>query len=97
MSKYLIDIDNTITETQGDDYLNAQPIQERIDKINKLYDEGHIIWYWTARGAESGKDFFPLTFTQLKEWECKYHHLTFKPSANFIIDDKNILLKDFFK
>jgi hypothetical protein len=94
--KYLIDIDNTITETQGDDYFNAQPIQERIDKINKLYDEGHIIWYWTARGAESRKDWIHLTFTQLKEWGCKYHHLTFKPFANFIIDDLAINSKDFF-
>ena len=42
--KYVVDIDNTIcTPTVGRNYEDAQPWHTRIDKINKLYDEGHTI------------------------------------------------------
>ena len=29
---------------------NAKPFNDRIEKINKLYDKGHIITFHTARG-----------------------------------------------
>ena len=46
-----IDIDETICETpENRDYTISVPIQEDIEKANKLYDEGHHIVYWTARG-----------------------------------------------
>ena len=51
--RYVVDIDGTICTpglTEGMRYEQALPIQSRIDKINKLYDEGHIIIYLTARG-----------------------------------------------
>ena len=49
--RYVIDIDNTIcTPTVGGDYSKAQPWKDRIDKVNKLYDEGHEVVYFTARG-----------------------------------------------
>jgi len=49
--RYVIDIDNTIcTPTVGRDYHKAQPWKDRIDKVNKLYDEGHEVVYFTARG-----------------------------------------------
>lgn len=51
--KYVVDIDGTIC-TNGDcsacKYEGSVPLPDRIAKINKLYDEGHIIWYFTARG-----------------------------------------------
>ena len=48
--RYCIDIDNTIcTPTVGRDYHKAEPWQDRIDKVNKLYDEGDYIIYFTAR------------------------------------------------
>ena len=47
---YVDDIDSTIcTQTFGD-YSKAKPYQDRINKINDLYDKGHKIIYFTARG-----------------------------------------------
>ena len=49
--RYCVDIDNTIcTPTVGRDYSKAEPWPARIDIINKLYDDGHNITYFTARG-----------------------------------------------
>ena len=94
----VVDIDNTIcTKTDGD-YINAQPHVERIEKINKLYDDGHTITYWTARGMNSGKDWADLTHSQLELWGCKYHHLHMKkPSYDLWIDDKAINSEEYFK
>ena len=47
-----VDIDETICYYKGDrDYNLALPLVDNIKKINKLYDEGHNIKYWTARGT----------------------------------------------
>lgn len=84
-----VDIDNTITTTSETDYKNAKPIPERINKINKLYDDGHTITYWTARGTLSGIDFTELTKNQLTEWGAKHHFLKMKKEAfDLLIDDK---------
>ena len=51
--RYVVDIDGTICNPGDSDetrYTGATPIQDRIDKINKLYDDGHHIVYLTARG-----------------------------------------------
>lgn len=86
-----VDIDNTICETIDTDYAGAKPYYNKIHKINKLYDEGHIITYWTARGSGSGIDHSLLTITQLNEWGVKYHGLMFrKPVYDIFIDDKTI-------
>ena len=85
-----VDIDNTICETNGSDYINSKPIFSNIEKINKLYDEGHTIIYWTARGAVSKIDHTDLTSSQLKEWGCLFHQLKMnsKPSYDLLICDK---------
>ena len=86
-----VDVDNTITETTGMDYQNAKPIYEKIEIINKLYDSGHTITYWTARGSVSGIDFYDLTKTQLENWGAKYHNfMVGKPPFDILIDDKTI-------
>ena len=76
--------------------------------INKLYDEGHDITYFTARGmGRFGDDpdasmkasalLFDLTEQQLKGWGCKYHTLILgKPHADFFIDDKGVNSDEFF-
>ena len=48
----LVDVDETIC-TYGEKrrYDLAIPLKENIAKINKLYDEGWYIIYWTARGG----------------------------------------------
>jgi mannose-6-phosphate isomerase-like protein (cupin superfamily) len=97
--KYFIDIDDTIcrpdkaTNSSMGKYENAVPIQERINKVNSLFDEGHEITYWTARGNFSGIDKIYLeefTRRQLLKWGCKFHELLMgKPSYDVYIDDKS--------
>jgi len=88
---YCIDVDGTIcTITENQEYHKAIPVPEIINKINKLYDEGHTIKIATARGQTSGKDFSELTSNQLEEWGVKYHEMWAKPSADFYVDDKSL-------
>ena len=86
----LVDIDETICNTRRDrDYSKSTPIDEHIQKINKLYDEGHHIVYWTARGSGSGIDWKDLTEKQLSAWGVKHHELRLgKPSYDLLICDK---------
>jgi CMP-N-acetylneuraminic acid synthetase len=92
---YFIDIDNTICKTEGMDYEGAKPWVENIKKANKLYDDGHVIIYWTARGAVSKIDWRRLTEKQLAEWGVKYHELRLdKPAYDMFIDDKNMNTDD---
>jgi len=92
-----IDIDNTICNTDGLRYERAKPIKENIKIINKLYDQGNIITYWTARGTLSKTNYYDLTKKQLLEWGCKFHELKMgKPAFDLFIDDKAINSKEFF-
>lgn len=96
--KYIVDIDGTICRSQPRDYPNAVPLPERIQKINRLYDEGHTIIYWTARGGNTGIDWSELTKKQLDTWGCKYHELRMnKPVYDLWIDDKAIYSEEYFK
>jgi len=62
-----------------------------IEKANRLYDDGHTIVYWTARGSVTGKDWTELTNNQLNLWGVKYHELHFgKPAYDLFICDKVI-------
>ena len=104
MSKrYCVDIDGTIcTPTVGRDYHKAEPWQDRIKVLNKLYDEGNYIIYFTARSMGRFSDqphsiasvsaeavLFDLTKQQLDDWGVKYHELIMgKPHADYFIDDK---------
>ena len=92
---YIVDIDGTICHevflpSGSKDYKNHNPIYDRIEKINKLYEQGDEIHYWTARGAKSGIDYTELTTKQLDSWGCKYHHVSVgeKPLYDLLIDDK---------
>ena len=91
-----VDIDETICSTPLDPntknpiYRNAIALTERIKKLNRLFELGHEIIYWTARGTRSGINHEDLTKTQLKEWGVRYHGLKFKkPYYDIFIDDKN--------
>ena len=96
-----VDIDETICFYESDrNYPDAQPSHKNIAKINKLYDEGHTIVFFTARGLASGRGeqhYRPITEQQLKEWGVKYHELCFKGhNGDYFIDDRGINAKDFF-
>lgn len=90
MGTLIIDIDGTIC-SQESDYGLAKPIQEVIDKVNKKYDEGYKIVFFTARGTETGIDWTQTTIQQLEKWGVKYHDLYFgKPAGLKYIDDKGV-------
>ena len=91
-----IDIDDTICISPNKpDYTICFPILDNINKANKLFHEGHLIVYWTARGSSTGIDWSEITKKQLNEWGVKYHDLKFeKPNYDLFIDDKNMNTKD---
>ena len=78
--KYVIDIDGTICnevlKPDGTkDYALHEPMPDRIERVNALYDAGHTIKYMTARGAVSKIDYYNLTKNQLIRWGAKFHEL----------------------
>ena len=92
-----VDIDETICDypikrdtSKPGDYSTARPLTKHIDKINKLYDEGNEIVYYTARGALTGIDYYDLTKQQLNDWGAKHHKLSVgeKPYYDLLICDK---------
>jgi len=104
--KYVIDIDGTICkeviipDSGGKkDYKNHVPYQDRIDKVNALYDAGHTIKYMTARGCVSKIDYYDLTKNQLDGWGAKHHELSVGEKENYDIwiDDKAFWSENFFR
>lgn len=93
---YRVDIDETICISPKDrDYTKAIPIPENIAKINKLYDGGHTIIYWTARGSRTKIDWTDVTVRQLADWGVKYHDVKLdKPYYDFFIDDRNLRIEE---
>ena len=97
-----VDIDETICRRESSidfgvthDYTKAKPIKENIEKINKLYDEGNTIVYWTARGSRKQIDWTELTTKQLNEWGAKYHELKVnKPVYDVFIEDKSLTIEE---
>lgn len=80
-------------------YKKSEPILSAIKAINKLYDNGHTIVIYTARGMTRykgnlslvKKKLLKLTKNSLKSWQLNYHKLVFgKISYDYIIDDKSI-------
>ena len=97
---YIFDIDGTICSlVQNAEYNKAKPLKSRIDQVNKLYLEGHVINLYTARGSSTGIDWTYITKKQLQEWGVKYNDLIMnsKPHGDIFVDDKAINADDFFK
>ena len=104
--KYYVDIDGTICDTAPHDrdsdtfpdYMDSIPNFVRIAQINELYDAGHEIHYWTARGTVSGIDWIDQTIDQLDDWGARYNTIaTGKPDYDIWIDDKAREAKVFFE
>ena len=110
--KLCFDLDGTLCTNTFGEYEKAKPLIDAINKVNKLYDEGHFIIIFTARymGKYDGNvkkvyDFgFKKTKLQIDSWNIKYHKLILgKPEFDLVIDDKNIIYnenwikKDFLK
>jgi len=102
---YVFDIDGTICSLTNGDYNTAIPFLDRIEIVNKLYDDGNVIIFNTARGMGRSNNsqvfaertMYKMTENQLKEWGVKYHHLfTGKPSGDIYVDDKGVSDVEFF-
>jgi len=83
-------------------YKKSRSIPSAVRAINKLYDDGHTIIIYTARGMTRykgnvsliKKKLSKLTVNSLKSWKLKYHKLVFgKIYYDLIIDDKSINYK----
>ncbi|ADG59983.1 phosphoheptose isomerase [Acinetobacter phage Acj9] len=93
---FCFDVDNTITAwCLKRDYENFKPDTQMVEMINALYDQGHHIVLYTARGMKSvgpgriATEIVPSLVKNLEKIGLKYHELmTHKPLYDWIIDDK---------
>ena len=96
-----VDIDETVCFYPNKRKYNlAEPSEINISKINKLYEQGWKIVYWTARGGsekskKNGLCYHDFTHEQLQSWGCKFHDLCTgskgyspKPLYDLVVDDK---------
>ena len=92
---FIIGIDGTICQTSNRNYINSIPDHMIINSINKLYEHGHEIHYFTSRGSLSGKDWNEFTYRQLRMWGVKYNTLNIgKPYYDYWVDNKSINIDD---
>lgn len=96
-----VDIDETICVNEVHDssiprdYRKSLPLKENIRAVNEMYDAGHTIIYWTARGTQTGEDWAEVTVEQFDLWGVKYHEIKFgKPYYDIFICDKSLNPKD---
>jgi len=99
IKNYLIDIDGTITEDvpneEPERMVTCEPWLDARKIINKWYDEGHIITFFTSRTEETRQ----ITLTWLNKHEFKYHGLLMnKPrGGNYHWIDNHIVKATRFK
>lgn len=102
--KYAFDLDGTLCSNEND-YTLCKPFEERIKAVNNLYENGKIIYIYTARGMGSTDNspqkaiekYYDLTLRQLTKWGVKHHGLFFgKPSVDVFVDDRSMLPHVFF-
>ena len=88
---YCFDIDGTLCSLTDGDYGQAVPFELRRAHLRGLYDAGHKIVLFTARGSTTGIDWESTTREQLVRWGVPFHELRFgKPFADIFVDDKAI-------
>jgi hypothetical protein len=114
MSKiYAFDLDDTLCTREDnvehlgpDKYKYCHPIPKMVELVNELYDKGHTIYIYTARGmgqfngdAKMAHDkLYDLTLNSLNEWGIRHHGLHMgKIHYDLLIDDKSITPEEFLK
>jgi CMP-N-acetylneuraminic acid synthetase len=92
-----IDIDGVLATTMPPDrYHDAEPVHDVITSVNSLFDAGHEIVLFTARGSATGIDWHEVTERQMRDWGVRYHRLVFgKPAADYYVDDRALLPDEF--
>ncbi len=99
IKNYLIDIDGTITEDIPNEepqrMVTCTPWKDAREIINKWYDDGHIITFFTSRTDETRQ----ITLTWLDKHGFKYHGLLMnKPrGGNYHWIDNHIVRATRFK
>lgn len=94
---YCFDLDDTLFNA-ANKYGEVTPKRDRIAEVNRLYDEGHTIKLYTARGSETGENHTALTLDQIRWFGVKHHKLIMgKPHADIYVDDKGISDLEFFR
>jgi len=94
--RWVFDIDGTLCDTNGTDYMNSEPDESMIILVNMLYDKGDYITIQSARGSSSGIDWYQKTKDQLDKWGLKYHKLILnKPAGDIYVDDASIKPEEF--
>lgn len=73
IKNYLIDIDGTITDDipneEPERMVTCMPFPDALETLNKWYDEGHVITFFTSRTEEHRE----ITENWLKKHGFKYH------------------------
>lgn len=100
---FLVDIDDTLIRSKKDicpdcnhvkRYIDATPIQEEIDLVNKAFDLGHTIILFTGRHWDK----YDQTKEQTKEFGIKHDELVMGKPPGYIIDDMSSLsIRAFFE
>jgi len=67
MAILCFDLDGVLCQTICGNYKNSTPIKERVDLVNKLYNDNYII-IDSARGSLTKMDWRDLTKKQLAKW-----------------------------
>ena len=88
---FAIDIDGVLCKDLSGNFHKAKPMQEAIDVVNELYDAGHTIMIFTARGKKEANVYaLDRTIEQLKKWGVKYHEISaVKPFFDVLVEDKS--------
>lgn len=77
VKNYLIDIDGTITEDvpneEPERMVTCEPFPDALETINKWYDQGHLICFFTSRTEEHRE----VTEAWLDKHGFKYHSVLF--------------------
>jgi len=93
VKNYLIDIDGTITEDvpneEPERMATCKPFPDALETLNKWYDKGHIITFFTSRTLEHKK----VTEEWLDKHGFKYHGVLYgKPrGGNYHWIDNHIV------
>jgi histidinol phosphatase-like enzyme len=103
-----VDLDDTlcfrpkeVEHLGADKYKHCKPILGNIEYVNALYDNGHTIVIYTARGmftynfdvSKIYSNLYTPTLAHLDEWGVKFHQLIMgKYPYDYLLDDKAIEL-----
>jgi hypothetical protein len=93
IKNYMIDIDGTITEDvpneEPERMVTCEPFPDALETLNRWYDEGHIITFFTSRTVENKE----VTDAWLKKHGFKHHGVLYgKPrGGNYHWIDNHIV------